>query len=103
MQRPVLVPFHACRRHLMGIVVLCIIAVHRAIETNMLQAGALGNKAKVPLGVPRAELELSTLLFEGQQGSVSRGTFRGSPVAVKRVRISTGQACHHPSHPSCLE
>ena len=57
------------------------------------QAADLGNRAKVPLGVPKADLQLQALIYEGQQGSVSRGAFHGKAVAVKRARISTGQAC----------
>ena len=56
------------------------------------QAATLGNQARLPLGVPKAALNLGAVIFEGQQGSVSRGDFNGTPVAVKRARISTGQA-----------
>ena len=57
-----------------------------------LQAATLGNQARVPLGVLKAALHLKDVIFEGQQGSVSRGELNGTPVAVKRARISTGQA-----------
>ena len=56
------------------------------------QAASLGNQARIPLGVPKAALHLKAVLFEGQQGSVSQRELNGTPVAVKRARISTGQA-----------
>ncbi|CAK0781962.1 hypothetical protein CVIRNUC_005517 [Coccomyxa viridis] len=55
------------------------------------EAASLGNQARIPLGVPKAALHLKAVLFEGQQGSVSQRELNGTPVAVKRARISTGQ------------
>ena len=60
---------------------------------HLAQAAHLGNQAEIPLGVPKADLQLDTLVYQGQQGSVSKGTYQGNPVAVKRARIGTSQAC----------
>ncbi len=60
---------------------------------HLSQAAHLGNQATIPLGVSKADLQLGTLIYQGQQGSVSKGTYQGNPVAVKRARIGTSQAC----------
>lgn len=46
----------------------------------------------MPLGIAKAEFNITSTIFTGQQGSVLHGTYKGQPVAVKRARISTGQA-----------
>ena len=54
-----------------------------------LQAAEVGNHLHTPLAVSLAELGMQTKLTSGQQSTVSRGTWKGQPVAVKKARITT--------------
>ncbi len=54
-----------------------------------LQAAAIGNACDAPLGIAASELQLRDRLYQGQQGTVSSGRWRGQEVAVKKARIGT--------------
>ena len=59
---------------------------------HALQAAAVGNRASVPLGVPKADLALGAVLSAGQQATIHSARLHGQPVAVKKARIGTHQA-----------
>ena len=59
---------------------------------RLLQAAAIGNRAAVPLGVPRGDVALGAVLSAGQQAPIHSAMLRGQPVAVKKARIGTHQA-----------
>lgn len=56
---------------------------------DMQGARELGMCAEVPLGLSPSELQLGERLAEGAESEVYAGTFRGIPVAVKRLRLRT--------------
>ena len=53
------------------------------------QARDLGAAAAVPLSIAASELSLGKQLSEGAESVVYEGVFRGQPVAVKKLRLST--------------
>jgi len=53
------------------------------------QAAEIGNTGEVPLGIASAELQFRERLYQGQQGTVTSGGWRGREVAIKKACIGT--------------